>query len=219
MKYFLFFYILTAISVYKYVEKIRLAKQYPNYLPITALNLDQHLISLNNPRKDSILILGSSSASGSNIPRNGTLADYFNSQQEDFTAYNLAKLEGTAIDEIIFLKLALEKTHTKIVFFGISPTIFKNILSTITTAYNLEVLRSAIPADLFQKIYQENQKKFFIRAWMEYIAAEYYPLKPLISYKTLIYHAREAFFGPTMTPNMWGANNGEIFLPKNGENP
>lgn len=79
-----------------------------NYLNYRAVGLNHHVISDKsfNPQK-TILMLGSSSLAGSNVPLFSTVTDFLNRNSLNVYFYNLGMLEGTLIDSYVFLKLAL----------------------------------------------------------------------------------------------------------------
>lgn len=201
MKFFLFFFVIISILSFKCVENLITREQFPNYLEINSINLDHHFISKENTKGKSLIILGSSSVAGSNIPPASTLADYLNNIQKDFVAFNLAKNESTSLEALLFLKLAMEKKQPKVVLMGLGPDMFNGTLSGIAVASNMNKLEVDLPVETVEIMNKEIKKKYFIKQWIKYTSSIRPPLELLIKIKSAIYNYKVDFFGQTLSKN------------------
>lgn len=210
---------LVLILTFNYAQLSFARNHYPNYLNINAINLDHHLISADISKNQSLFILGSSGAAGSNVPPSSTLTDYLNYIQKDFTAFNLAKLEGASLESLIFLKLALEKKKPKVVLIGLSPDMFSEQHASLTAAINIDKLKNDLPLESYNLLTKEIRRKIYLKWWVQYTSQRYAPIDFLIELRTTLYNLKVQFFGQTFARDLTGQKGTNLDSFNRQKNP
>ena len=193
--------------IFKFIENSIVSDQFPNHLALNSINLDNHLISKENSSKKSIFILGGSSVAGSNIPISTTLADYLNANHNDFISFNLAEMEGTTLEALIFLKLGLEKRKPSLVVIGLSPDMFNPGHMGVSASANLTRIKEDLPLEAYARLRNERRKKQYSALWTNYLQSEAPPMDILLIVKSFFYNLKINFWGETMSKNIAGNNS------------
>lgn len=163
-----------------------------NYLYINQFGLETHLLTTDQTQKEKILFLGSSAVAGSNIPQQTTLTDYFNQQNANYQAYNLASFQSNLLDANVLLSIYKTK-FPKIAILGIDPTMFlKNQLSLFSKFHAKEagpILKTNLKNELL--ISPKDQFEILI-----FNSPPTPPHSLLIWWKSYLAKLRNLFWGP-----------------------
>jgi len=131
----------------------------PNYLYQNSSSLSDHLISkryFKGPTK--IIFLGSSAVSGSNIPPQTTLSDYFNAETKQSESYNLAVLEASILESLVYLNWSLPY-KPQYVIYGISPDNFPASPESTVIFENLTELRPFLKEPVYKSLTQTARRQ------------------------------------------------------------
>lgn len=112
-----------------------------NYLYLGQYNLKNHLLTVDQTTKEKILFLGSSAVAGNRIPIQTTLIDYFNQQNPQYQAYNLAAFQMNLLDANIILN-SFKNKLPKLAILGIDPSVLSANQSSL---FSKSHSASAIP--------------------------------------------------------------------------
>lgn len=194
--------LLVLVSYYNYQLSVTLK---PNYLYIGSLNLDQHAIS--NPIKSDqtkIIFLGSSAVAGSNIPPRTTTSDYFEAESNRIKSYNLATMEATLLDSLVYFEQSL-KYSPKVAFLGLNPGSFPLLPSNRLIWNNREFSKKFLSKKLIEAIDHNRLKKADFKYFIDKKRPKSLPSLILLEYKTALFHARNKLFGPVFSHLLFGA--------------
>lgn len=206
---------MVSVGYYNYQLSVTIK---PNYLYIGSLNLNQHAISKDQySRTKKIIFLGSSAVAGSNIPPKTTTSDYFNKKAQNFKSFNLATMEATLLDSLVYFEQSL-KYNPKVAFLGINPGSFPLLPSNRLIWDNREFSKKFLSKKLIAAIDHNRLKKADFKYYIDKNRPKSIPSDLLLSYKTWLYELRFNLFGPIFSHLLFGATGqslDHVLNPKN----
>lgn len=198
---FFFFSVLIMYILNNYLGK----NETSSYLYMGSTNFDHHDIKKSDLNSKKIIFLGSSSVSGSNIPRNSTISDYYNQISSESYSYNLGVLQGTILDSLIYLKMALIFRPTVVVL-GVNPSSFPRVLSGPLVWSHTKIVSEYIPDDLNQIIEFDKNKKADLSYYLRnFLPPKNIPSNSLLVFREKIEALRDTFFGNVYEKKFLGA--------------
>lgn len=209
---FLFFTLSLGISYL--IEKNYSETNKINYLNYRAANLKQHVISSPSIKAESnVLMLGSSSLAGSNVPKNSTITDFLNESHKTKSTYfyNLGMLEGALLDSFVFLKLAQNERKIDLIILGISPDMFIRNTDSIPLAVNYQKVKNNFDASLQQEIEERFKSKLYFNFVTNFLAEKSLPYQFILNVKHHFYYWQRQLFGDAFTSHV--KNQGLKKLP------
>lgn len=131
-----------------------------NYLFKGSVDLRNHVISDGVPLgKRAIVMLGSSTVSGNNIPPATTISDYYNRLVPRDKSYNLGVMEASVVDSLIWLNLAQKKVRPAIVFYGMNPSDFRTDPGSPLIWSHSQEVRTLLPENIARSVERDRWNK------------------------------------------------------------
>jgi hypothetical protein len=183
LKIFLAISIFVLFTLSAFISRRYASSNPQNYLSYKSINLNNHLISNYKTEKKTALILGSSSAAGSNLIRNSTLADFLNNYNLDYYFYNLGSLEGTLIDSMIFLDQAVQIKKPDLVLIGLNPGMFELNYGSFVPIANIEILKKFLTSKEIAEIKSAKNKKLYTKQTIDFVATTTIPYPYILNLK------------------------------------
>lgn len=204
---------------YKFLEYKTAPTAKPNYLYFESISLKQHIIATENILTPAIFMLGSSGTAGSNIPPETTVADYFNKEQSNYYAYNLAALQATIVDSIIIFKKGIKYKKPEFVILGISPDVFTDTSGSYLAMSEANHLQGLLPDDIIRNIKLEKKRKLVRRVYLDLAATDVIPNTIITAIRTRLYYLRSELYGDIMDKNISGQKGVSIGFVKKDKDP
>jgi hypothetical protein len=179
-----------------------------NYLHNTYHYFDIHKYG-KDKSEEKYVLLGSSAASGNNIPANTTIVDYIN-LHGNRAFYNFGLMEARVMDSVAILKM-IEDTPPKAVVYGINMGNFIASTGRLGTKY-IELIKDFLPPSEVERARKENLKKFNFLESQE-MARMSVPGPLTIQTNTLFDQLKRAIFGSTYNKNFYALKGKSSFDP------
>ncbi len=177
-----------------------------------SLNLDHHALSQSGHEQNKLIFLGSSGVAGSNVPLFSTVSDFFNIHQKKYESYNLATLQGTMPEVLVYFKQSLNYSPSAVVL-GLSPDTLPKFSVSPVSAINLSFIQEDLDPELTTFIKEESRKKLYLNELTEKFWPHYPPPFQLIKLKSALYELRESLYGPLSNKNFTGALQHKLTMP------
>jgi hypothetical protein len=186
---------------YRYYE-VKNTKQ--NYLYMGSLGLSKHLIAKSDPSEKKVIILGNSPVSGNNIPRNTTTTDYLNLLEGDKTFYNLASMEQSIVESMVYMNQAAVY-KPELVLVGINARTFPNhIGGKELFQYNDEFLKESLNKLEYEKLEKEINLKRNVFSFITKAFSGKTPSSFQLEFQTFFNKLRTQFYGDLYNRSIYG---------------
>lgn len=189
-----------------------------NYLNYRAVGLNHHVISDKsfNPQK-TMLMLGSSSLAGSNVPLHSTVTDFLNRKSSNAYFYNLGMLEGTLIDSYVFLKLALIERKPHVLVLGLNPDMFIDNYESVALASNYSLVENDFDKNFRSEASETFQNKLYFKFVLNLLGERTIPFQIILNLKHQFYFWQKKCYGYTYDSHV--KEQGPRDMPFQIENP
>jgi hypothetical protein len=164
-------------------------------LNFKSINLNNHLITRYKTEKKVALLLGSSAAAGSNIYHKSTLADYLNNNSSKYFFFNLASLEGTLLDSMVFLDQAVQIKKPDLIILGLGPSMFDSNFGSLVPDANIEILKKFLPNESIVQLQLEKKRKLYFPLAISLITTKTIPYPLILETKAFFNKLSIKLFG------------------------
>jgi hypothetical protein len=186
--------ILAGWIVFAYAEG-HAAKQ--NFLFKGSVDLRHHIISEGVPPGErAVLMLGSSTVSGNNIPPATTISDYYNRIVIGQRSYDLGLMEANIVDSLILLHLAQKKVRPAVVIYGMNPSNFRSLPGGPLIWSHPDEVRSLLPPEIAAIIERDRAVKQDFSLPLNRLFGKPPPLSAQTHIFTWQWELRLAVYGP-----------------------
>ncbi len=179
-----------------------------NYINNSYLNLDNHLY-FSSASKNKTILLGSSAASGNNIPVSTTIVDFMNSldtEKESF--FNMGLMEATLIDSMAILA-DLKADPPKRIIYAFNPGNFRSLYGNYSLK-NSRALLPFLPSEV-RKALEDQAKRMINGPLDDLLGILNLPSPLLLKTATALYHLRLKLFGPQFNKNFFQLRSSAVY--------